>query len=641
MPLTDAVLYLPLSDNTLHALLDEDMSWEQTVLTRSMPELASLWLLAGLNSLKHNGRRSPERLLADIIDAFNPQLEGTDLELLRKQTSEQLNRETIEAGYYLVRDFRIALLDDDTCQEQDYLTDEGRWDYGFSQRQREQLAPQRIMTTVDDRQLSLSTEQSRVFREFQADNDEHMHVQGYAGTGKTSLIKSLLSLFETSTSRILVLAEYSRQLDALGIDRRHSDKVHACTFSELADLVIPPDLTSSANRNMLRHDRTRATQPDDVLVRRLGIRAVGNRSTDQIITAVRATVFRFCQSTDERIEQKHIPARYAALFDASLRAVVCQHARELWLAILAPPTADFRPQVRGFHKIKWAALNRWPVPLQYTHVLVDECHDLPRPVYQILACSPQARATLGDDYQNLNGRSTPQSRSTRLREMVQSVRSGHEVESIINPIIAVHPSRTKVPFQGNDMTHLDIRYYQKAAVPTEAAVILVNDTWGLFEWSQRLASANINPTLLNDPKDLDMFVQDCIELKTGGRGARHGELFRYTSWDHVASKHAGNIGFQRINQLLDKGYGHANWKQTYQRFQKVGKPSYSVGLIENVRNLEFDTVMLAPDVINSSAHLSRAAFSSAIYVGVTRARKRLILPESLRQWIEDISARSA
>ncbi|MGQ7845284.1 AAA family ATPase [Granulosicoccus sp. 3-233] len=641
MPPTDAALFLPLSDNTLHGLLDESMSWEQGVLSCSMPELASLWLLAGLTSLKPDGRRSPERLLADIIDAFHPQLEGSELELLRKQTSDRLNRDTIEAGYYLIREFRIALLDDDSCEQQDYLTEQGRWDYGFSQRQRDQQASRRVMTSVADRRLSLSTEQSRVFREFQADNDEHMHVQGYAGTGKTSLIKSLLSLFETSTSRILVLAEYSRQLDALGIDRRHSEKVHACTFSELADLVIPPDLTSSANRNMLRQDRTRATQPDDVLIRRLGIRTVGNRSSEQIITAVRATVFRFCQSTDERIEQKHIPARYAALFDSTLHAIVCQHARELWQAILAPPTADFRPQVRGFHKIKWAALNRWPVPAQYSHVLVDECHDLPRPVFQILACSPQARATLGDDYQNLNGRSTPQSRSTRLREMVQSVRSGHAVESIINPIITVHPSRTKAPFQGNDMTQLDIRYYRKAAVPQQAAVILVNDTWGLFEWSQRLASANINPSLLNDHKDLDMFVQDCIELKAGGRGARHGELFRYSSWLHVASEHAANTGFQRINQLLDKGYGHAHWKQTYQRFQRIGKPAYSVGLIENVRNLEFDTVMLTPDVVSASANLSRAAFSSAIYVAVTRARKQLILPESLRQWIEEISARSA
>lgn len=638
MLLTDAALYLPLSDSTLHTVLDETTSWEQALLSLSLTELAALWLLAGLPRLKSHARRTPERVLADIIETFNPQPAGADLDSLRKQSIDQLNRSSVEAGYYLIRDFRIALVDEDTCIRQDYLTEQGQWDFAFSQRQREQLAPRRLMTTVADRSMSLSIEQTRVFREFQADSDEHMHIQGYAGTGKTSLIKSLLSLFDSSTASILVLAEFARQLEALGISRQHPEKVYACTFSELADLVTPTDLTSSANRNMLRQDRTRATQPDDVLIRRLGIKTVGKHGNDQIVTAVRATVYGFCQSADARITERHIPARFAALFDPTLRAVVCQHARELWQAILSPPTAEFRPQVRGFHKIKWAAMNRWPIPARFSHVLVDECHDLPRPVYQILSSSPQARATLGDDYQNLKGRSTPLSRSTRLREMVQSVRSGHEVESIINPIISAHPSRIKVPFQGNDMARLDIQYYQKATVPDEPAVILVSDTWGLFEWSQRLASANINPALLNDQKDLDMFVQDCIELKGGGRGARHGELFRYTSWDQVASQHGGNSGFQRINQLLDKGYGHANWKQTYQRFQRVGKPRYSVGLIENVRNLEFNTVMLAPDVISASAHLSRAAFSSAIYVGVTRARKRLILPESLREWVEELSA---
>lgn len=636
MQLTDAALFLPLSDNTLHAVLDETLSWEQTLQSLSVPELAALWLLAGLNQLKGQARRSPERVLAEIIDTVNA--DTTDTDTFRRQSIAQLSRERIESGYYQIHDFQIALVDDDTCVQQAYLCPEGQWDFGFSQRQREQLAPQRLITTVADRTLTLSAEQSRVYREFEAVSDEHMHIQGYAGTGKTSLIKGLLSLFQSSTASLLVLAEYARQLDALGIDRQHPDKVYACTFSELADLVTPTDLTSSANRNMLRPDRTRATQPDEVLIRRLGIQSVGKLGKTQIVTAVRATLYRFCHSADARITERHIPARYAALFDSTLRAVVCQHTRDLWQAILSPPTADFRPQVRGFHKIKWAAINRWPIPERFSHVLVDECHDLPRPVHQILSCSPQARATLGDDYQNLHGRSTPLPNSTRLREMVQSVRSGHEVESIVNPIISVHPSRIKLPFQGNDRARLDIQYYQKAAVPNEAAVILVNDTWGLFEWSQRLASANINPSLLNDPKDLDMFVQDCIELKSGGHGARHGELFRYTSWDHVASRNADNAGFQRIHQLLDKGYGHANWKQTYQRFQKTGKPQYSVGLIENVRNLEFDTVMLAPDVIRASAHQTRAAFSSAIYVGVTRARKRLIVPESLREWIEEIAA---
>jgi hypothetical protein len=40
-----------------------------------------------------------------------------------------------------------------------------------------------------------------------------------------------------------------------------------------------------------------------------------------------------------------------------------------------------------------------------------------------------------------------------------------------------------------------------------------------------------------------------------------------------------------------------------------------------------------------SKSVALAAASSSIYVAVTRARHRLIVPERLRQWIEEIKGR--
>ncbi|ASJ76041.1 AAA family ATPase [Granulosicoccus antarcticus] len=640
MLLIDAAMYLPVSESTLLTVLDETASWENTLQRLEIPEIAALFLLAHLPALRDHKRLPAERVLAETIESCKQQVDRDGLAELTDYALKNLNRQSVAIGSELLVDFRIALLDEETVRRKAYLHYTGLWDYGFQQKYRESLASQRVSTTIDSRQFSLSAEQSRVYREFESQKDEHMHIQGYAGTGKSSLIKTLLGMFETSGGKILVLAAQKRQLDALSIDSSSLRHVHKCTFSELAEMVIPVDFTSSANRNMLRKYSTRATMPDSVIVQQLGVKPSNEFGTDQIIKAIRATVFSFCQSGDAQIQTKHIPASYASTFDLTLRAVVCQYAKELWNTLLSPPTPDFKPQIRGFHKIKWAALNGWSVPEKYTHVLVDECHDLPKPVFQILACGPQARSTLGDDYQNLKGQSTRHSGQTRLREMVHSVRSGHELESIINPIIATHPSGTKARFQGNNLSRLDIQYYQKAVVPDVPAVILVSDTWGLFEWVQRLANQNINPVLMSDHKDLDMFVQDCIELKSGGGSARHGELFRFNSWDRLASSYQNNPGFRRINQLLEKGYGQKNWQQTYMRLgtTRSHTHTHAVSLIENVRNLEFDNVMLAPDVFNAVETASRAAFSSAIYVGVTRARKRLMVPEELRHWIEEISA---
>ena len=65
------------------------------------------------------------------------------------------------------------------------------------------------------------------------------------------------------------------------------------------------------------------------------------------------------------------------------------------------------------------------------------------------------------------------------------MRSGQLIERVVNPIIAAHPGRTKFPFHGNAFNRTEIAYYDKPEVPDQPAVILVSDTWGLFEWRRR------------------------------------------------------------------------------------------------------------------------------------------------------------
>lgn len=637
MPLTPAVLYLPISERTLLSVLDDTANWKNTVAALDVPEIACLFLLAHLSALREHKQIPAERVLSEAIESCNQQVAKSGLSELVTYASQNLERNAIDAGFHLLPEFRISLLDEESVKQRAYLSYNGLWNYAFQQRHREGIANQRINTVFDGGQRSLSTEQSRVYREFEAEKDEHIHIQGYAGTGKSSLIKSLLTMFESTDAQVLVLAAYKQQLEALAIDTRKMQNVHTCTFTELAEMVIPRDLTSIANQNMLRRHSASATMPDDIIIRQLGVQASEGYSTTQIIKAIRSTVYSFCQSGDSSIRETHLPATYAASFDATLRAVVCRYARDLWNTLLSRPTKDFKPQIRGFHKIKWAAMNGWTIPKLYTHVLVDECHDLPWPVSQILSCSPQARATLGDDYQNLAGRSFRPLSNIRIREMVQSVRSGHEIESIVNPIIAAHPSSMKASFQGNSLRKLEIEYYQKATIPAMPTLILAGDNWGLFEWVQRLARQNINPVLMTNHENLNRFVQDCFELKSGGSRARHGELFRYTSWEKLATAYQGSSGFRRFNQLLEKGYGQKHWQETYARLRNTGNRSHVVSLIENVRNREFDNVMITPDVFESSDKTSKAAFSAKIYISATRARQRLFAPESLRHWIEEIS----
>lgn len=92
--------------------------------------------------------------------------------------------------------------------------------------------------------------------------------------------------------------------------------------------------------------------------------------------------------------------------------------------------------------------------------------------------------------------------------------------------------------------------------------------------------------------------------------------------------------------MLRSGYSTEDWMKTSNRFVKQGLHGYALGLIEDARNREFDAVMLAPELIDQVWNAERAALAaagSAVYVAVTRARRQLIVPERLRNWIEEIS----
>jgi len=372
-----------------------------------------------------------------------------------------------------------------------------------------------------------------------------------------------------------------------------------------------------------------------------------------IVKAIRSTLAGFCYSGDDDIQLSHISKWYASLLDEVTKQIVLHYTTELWKETLLPVSKDFKPPVRGYHRIKWAALNCWQIPNSYTHVLVDECHDLTKPMLQILDNSPQAVISLGDEYQNLKGKSQQRSNIIRYREVAHSVRSGRLIEKIVNPIIAIHPGKAKARFHGNELNRLDIKYYDKPEVPDKPAVILVNDMWGLFEWAQRIASENLNLKLLSNIKNLNMFVNDCIELYLSQFRPhcdkiqpRHGELFRFKSWDEVADyydKKQNNQSFQHIDQMLKKGYQYEDWSKTSAKFIRGSSHSYSLGKIEDARNHEFQTVMVIPEVVSPAWQAKQeniAAVGSSIYVAVTRAKQSLILPEGLRNWIEEISATS-
>lgn len=639
MARTDPVLYLPISEPVLNRVLNEAHSLATAIPDLGVPQLAALFLLQHLPQIAPHGSVFAERILIETIKAGQAKVERDGSAAFADEAIAALDRAKIRAGQRLLADLGISLLDDEQLGRREYLRSDGQWDSSNRERyqSREHEGRQQIVLP-SGRSSFLTREQSRIYREIKTQSDDHIHVQGYAGTGKSYLIKSLLGTL--GGARVLVLAERQAQLNALLADVSDLPHVYPRRFDVLAREMTPTDLTDPINVRMSQPYSASAPISDQLVIRHLGIQPSGTLQARDIVIVVRGTVASFCYSGDVEIDESHIPGRHLSTLDATSTQVVLHYATELWKAILSPPSREFQPPVRGEHRIKWAALRGWRIPSRYTHVLIDESHDLEKPMLQILDISPQAVISLGDEYQNLQGRPQRRAAVVRQRAVISSVRSGQMIEGIVNPIIVAHPGAIKDPFLGNPLHRTEIVYYDRPNIPEQPAAILVSNTWELFEWAQRLAAQNLDFELLSSPRQLNLFVNDCIELRRHGTRPRHGEIFRYGSWEALATANQNKSGFQRIDRMLEKGYDNADWRRTTDRFVQHGK--FALGLVGDVRNREFAGVMLVPELVDGVWDVWKdtyAAASAALYVAVTRAQQRLIVPERLRNWLEEISAR--
>lgn len=639
MPIADAVLYLPISIGMLEAILDDVAPLERVLSNLAIPQVACLVVVQCLPTLAGKPSPTPERILARTIQIWNAKALQEGPGACVAEALLILDRDKIRAGYELFADFKILLLTDADVAFRSYLTAESNWDFSFCRRLRAQdmhRLQQVDFPAGNCRMLTL--EQSKIFSEIKGHVDDHLHVQGYAGTGKSFLIKSLLVLLQEKSAHTLVLAEHQRQLDALLIGTRGIERMCPRTFGELIREMISDDLIDPVAQRMLRTNYPSEPIPDEEIVRYLGVHPSGTFSARQIVKAARETVHAFCLSNDEEIAKQHLP-RDRVWLEAACREVVLHHATELWKAILQPQVREFQPRVRDHHRVKWAALNGLKIPTRYTHILIDECHDVVRPMLQILDRSSQPTFSLGDEYQNLEDHAHKRAVPLRHREVTHSVRSGTRVEDLVNSIVGVHPdSSTALPFRGDPLIKTEVSYYQKTFVPDKPAVVLVSDMWGLFEWSQRLAQG-VSFELLSDLHDLNVFVIDCIELYRNRVTPRHIELFRFTCWEAVAESYHSRRGFDRIDSLLRRGYSINDWLRTKAKVVSPGAAGgYALGLIKDVRNREFESVLMATDVIDwasDTKNVTDFQSASAVYVATTRAQRQLIVPQGLTSWIEE------
>ena len=383
---------------------------------------------------------------------------------------------------------------------------------------------------------------------------------------------------------------------------------------------------------------------DEQIAAWLEFREVAEFSPVYVARLCRRAVQSFCYSGQSYISEQNFRDVDRVLPPADF-AVLLEYANLFWRETAQPQLKHARLPIRVYHLLKMLALdkNLRLNEAAYSHVIIDEAHDLPIPLLQFLDRSPQATITLGDVCQRLDGLPVRRGGHVREHEIFQSVRAGSEIEEVLNPLIEAMPYANLTPLHGAKDKKTVVEYYDRPSIPEDGTTILVKSEWGLFEWFQRLAAAKADFDMLPKAKEqFRRFVHDCIELYYHGSPPKHGALFQYKSWSQLAGKHGKEYSFGKIQTLLEKGYSSMDFERSLAVLNRSGQPKILLGRVVDARSMETDRVMLGMELLPPVGYrdkTSAGSIFSAIYTGGSRARHKLIVPGYLRDWISDQKAK--
>lgn len=625
------LIFLPITLESCQALLADESA--RGLLALSDPELAALLVIQNLAA---SGDDSPdaagaERILAKLIGWALDGNKPGNVSLLN-EAQRLLDLRKLYFGLEVIKESRLRLLSASEVAECNYLMSDGNWDFQFKFRHALDVNPFKNQFVIGaEKEHWFTGEQDKIVRVFQADSGEDLHIQGYAGIGKSYLLGALADCIHNG--EILVLASTPEKLRALQGKGGWGSRGRGVTYTGFARRLLglrgsAPQVGSSniSNKSMVARE-----------LGGVNFRELGAAKTLEICSEL---LVEYCKSGDYTISKKHIPYFVAELSPLEA-AVLVEYSSRLW-TYLGENSHLLGGELYGLSLIKKANLAGVVAPKQFSHVIVDESQDLPRSLLNIIERGRQVIITLGDEYQDHQRERVRRGRDVRSRDIVSSVRCGRPLERMVNPIIDTHGRNIKVPFEGSRNVKTDIVFYQDDLVPSEGSVVLTASLWDSMKWAIYVAGF---PCLLNlaDRRNLSSFMSSAIDFYYGlssliqedKEESLHPYFLHVKDWAQLKAENEFDQSFLWVEARLGAGYRKADLNSVSVR-QSVDSTSVSIILARDVGGREFDSVILTPELMTNVKFKHVYDFDSRlcdVYIALSRARRQIYLPKGVEGWV--------
>lgn len=629
-------VYLPITDETCAGLLGADGA--KALGDLMDPELAAVLVIQNLAQAAEKdltadaAERILAKLLAWAVDARHSAAVG-----LLSEAQRLFDPRKLYFGLHAIKGLNLRLLLAEEVSARDYLLPDGKWDIGFKVRHHQRNNPfSQQMVTPRHRERWLSAAQDKLVRTFRANLDEDLHVQGYAGIGKSHLLGVLLECLKPEST--LVLARTPEKLATIGKRMgAASDWKAGRTFEAFATAL----LFGPRHQNARAPARAPSKQAVAQELNILGFRGHDAQATLDLCLKV---LERYCHSRDHSLSAKHLPHFKQPLSSVDAR-VLLEYSSRLWTYLEANLAWSSQTGFKTLLLLKRASLAGCVVPARYTHVLIDESQDVPASLLQIIERGRQVLITLGDEYQQASGVVVKREREVRQSDVSYSVRSGRNVERMVNPLISLHSQKSKVAFEGARDADVGIEFYPQGFVPPEGCVVLTASYWDTMKWAIQLQDDNC-PFSFPDKaaqQDLKHFMTTAIAMfKPEFYGAEysvegvHPYFSDLADWQQVRDANQFDESFFWVEAKLGEGFNVADVTRLS---RMIGAPGNTCMLMkaEEAGGMEFNRVLLTTELLSNVKFKDAYEFDQricAVYIAISRARQQLYLPYDVVDWIE-------
>ncbi|OUS27207.1 hypothetical protein A9Q99_15595 [Gammaproteobacteria bacterium 45_16_T64] len=632
---------LPIEPNTLIQLIEAQTSnlpLADIFNACNAVELAALCTLySAITSAKKAGKEiiSPlklERALGVLAEDIQEQGDHSRLSIIRRLHNANWSELQEQLSSY-----NLSLMETGDARASSTLNQQGIWDSS----QQDKLSSNRPTDPTyhfNIQGIRAHDEQDVLLHELARNPEESLTLQGFAGCGKTVLVTRLSHLFNQRST--LYLTKNMGQITALA--PKLGKSIKAWSFRYLAYYMLYYKMNGEAywgKRTKLKRLSYRQ------LANYINARPMNGFTTDTVINIVDHIVSNYCQSADFDIGPQHCPWQ----LDGISPTLYIELANALWNTI-KDPTPNSAMPILALHQIKMVDEMELPVPNNFRYVIVDESHDLPGSMANILKRSPQAVVALGDKFQITDGKKqSPLTLSNvRERHLFQSVRTGSNVDTLFNRVIDEHAG-IALPgnFEGATSKDTAISTYTTFSLPDQPSAMLSREYWFAFVAIVKLANANrpfsIMPTTFSMLRSL---IPQAIRFYHGHPTEHaHSQLMGYNQWRELVQYKGATNGLRDVDAIFRTGLTEDQFHQilslnkgTSPAASDGSQNTYFIGLVTELKSMEMPYVMLAPDIFDSyilNLENQRTRILNLIYTGMSRALDGIILPKIESEWLLD------